>query len=231
MNKLKFLTWNIESQGVSFQAGGLSLPEKHEAVIEVIKEHEPDVVALQEVNSAFDELFLTSSEYIKICSATSHAGRMCMYAKPNIQVAIVSYDSQLPIVSVDITTANKKIRFSSAHLCPGKDGAYTRECQLNQITLDDTPHVLMGDLNVREAENDYIAEMGWTDATDRMDYTWNSLLNLYHRDGYKFRCRFDRILYHGLPAPTYSIIGNEPLDGNVNCYLSDHFGLNAVFTI
>lgn len=246
---VKFLTWNIDAFRTSSR-GKITIQDKYKLIIEVISECDPDLLVLQEVNPEFDKIFLSETSYRKVCSKGSHSGCTFIYTKRNLFIDQISFDGVIiksrekdifnihhlygdaPIATVEITLpSGKKFFFSGAHLSSGKDGAKNREWELSTIKLDERPHILIGDLNVREAENDYIFRLGWKDATNKRDYTWNSMINQYHQNGFGFTCRFDRILYHNVDSPTYTIIGNNAIGNDAHCYLSDHFGLLANFMI
>ena len=227
---LTCLSWNLSSREVSSEAPEhLTLPDNHKAIIEVILECNPDVITLQEVTLEFEKLFLSKSSYVKVTSCLSHCESTVIYIKPSIQARSLPNDSHTPIVTIEITHEAKKVLFSGAHLAPSSSGASRREEQLKTVKLDALPHILMGDLNVRSPETKYITALGWNDATAPRDFTWNSTINHYHKDGFEFVCRFDRILYHKLNRPSYQLIGNRPVDDQY--YLSDHFGLLARFVL
>ena len=64
--------------------------------------------------------------------------------------------------------------------------------------------VIAGDTNMRKTEDEQVENLRLQDAWKTMvwkkwhgykqyEYTWDSHDNLYHKNGYKFRCRFDRM--------------------------------------
>ena len=62
--------------------------------------------------------------------------------------------------------------------------------------------------------------------------TWDSNTNLYHRDGFGFSCRFDRIYSRGgLTTEAFSVAFNTPVQGTAGWYLSDHYGLVATLSL
>lgn len=231
MPTLTCLTWNISASGYSSKAKIKTHQYNHELLIQTLAKWNADVICLQEVTDQFEELFLASLEYKKICSCTTHCDDMVIYVKKDMNASVVPTSEDLPILTIELELEGKKLLISTAHLCPGKGQEDTRWRQIRAVSLNDQPHILMGDLNIREAETEAIVNLGWTEGTVKKDYTWDSRLNHYHEGGFSFICRFDRILYRNLELRERYLIGNEPLDNDPSYYPSDHFGLIGKFEV
>ena len=127
----------------------------------------------------------------------------------------------------------------SLHLDSGKASARLRSRQLRRVyralrSVDDA--VLLGDFNMRDAENSQIAapfvdvwpelhphELGFTEDTSI------NLMRLDSRNKHR-HVRFDRVLLKG---PTWAaagidLLGTEPLsDALARIFPSDHFGVRC----
>mmetsp|Transcript_3006 Transcript_3006/g.4899 ORF Transcript_3006/g.4899 Transcript_3006/m.4899 type:complete len:472 (+) Transcript_3006:22-1437(+) len=124
--------------------------------------------------------------------------------------------NQLPTVAAIILLNNHSIVVSSSHLAPFKDNAHVRLQQMEALlaaTVRITPHAIhAGDFNMRLAEDRFMeySKMecrkpktarqqrlydSWKMAgsVKRQEYTWNSIDNKFHANGFGFKCRFDRL--------------------------------------
>ena len=134
---------------------------------------------------------------------------------------------------------NRTILFGSCHLEPFKEHSSTRFAQLNAIAQIGAFYdslVLGGDFNMRKAEEPKIEkELQLVDAwkesgsDKRTRDTWNSNINHYHKNGFGFACRFDRVYLRNVAhVSSFGLVAHQPLESGrfgSNYYLSDHFGI------
>jgi endonuclease/exonuclease/phosphatase family metal-dependent hydrolase len=92
--------------------------------------------------------------------------------------------------------------------------------------------VVAGDMNMREIETHSALELGLEDAWllsgshPSAQFTWNSKVNQYLADCFGFTCRFDRVFVSpGVQVHGFSLVGDQPVEGQPGHYLSDHFGI------
>eukprot|EP00804_Cyclotella_cryptica_P003847 CCRYP_015727-RA/>CCRYP_015727-RA protein AED:0.03 eAED:0.03 QI:73/1/1/1/1/1/2/481/286 len=207
----------------------------------------PDVIALQECPyPSWGVDNFDSCGYASVGNRQSHCGFVDLLLRKELadDCKSIELDESLPSVACSFTLPNKaRIAVSSSHLAPFKDGFRTRSKQcnmlMNSLTEECVNCILLGDFNMRAAEDKNIEQMcgGWVDAwksngaKGSSQFTWNSFANQYHEDGFKFKARFDRCYLKGdtLNLRRFQLIGNRPVrkqdNGGVRDYLSDHFGL------
>ena len=151
---------------------------------------------------------------------------------------------------------------ASSHLAPFNENAFSRLLQMQAllkslINPNDTGHnfyIFAGDLNMRSAE-DYKFENdagvplldAWkvSGAVKDTCYTWDTFKNHFWPNGFRYRCRYDRIYFYNsisdfhakdavhLKVTKFGLVGDEPLleHGGIHHYLSDHFGMRATFVL
>ena len=96
--------------------------------------------------------------------------------------------------------------------------------------------ILVGDLNMRNAEDSSFEELGLTDSwkmagkEQATKNTWDSNLNKYHQNGFGFACRFDRAYIRGLTVVknSFELVGQSSVPPSASHFLSDHFGISLV---
>lgn len=172
----------------------------------------------------------------------SHCGYVDLLVRKELEMRsakpIIIHDN-LPSVAATIQLPNKAtIAVSSSHLLPSKNWAFKRklQCEILMDYLSEADDcILLGDFNMRAAEDKIMENLcggGWVDAwkstgsSTKSKNSWDSFVNLYHEEGFKFRARFDRCYVRGdtLSLRQFDLIGNKPVEKKSD-YLSDHFGL------
>lgn len=250
---LTVASWNIAEAAPSFCA-----PDKARRIREaprLIREcllsskQQPDIIALQECPypSFGSELFAEFGYVSSAGTVMSHCGYVDLLLKQQLakQSRPITLGSDLSSVATRIILPNKAIiSVSSSHLAPFKTGATERLMQclhlMESLHRESENMVLVGDFNMRAAEDDSIERLGsWRDAwketgSNRSNkFTWDSFANHFHEDGFSFKARFDRCYVRGgdiLSVNNFGLIGNKPVGksrggGSAKDYLSDHFGM------
>ena len=215
---------------------------------EILK-HNPDVIALQESPSeSWGNDTFAPAGYRSCGTARSH----CFLNPVDllIKMSIVSDGSfqsialgNLPAVAVTVTLAcGMDISIASCHLAPFGD-AEAAPIRLHQMThlihqIPTAEYVILGDMNMRQAEDKNVEALGLTEAwkvagTKENKFTWNSIENKYHGDAFGFSCRFDRVYFHGqhISVNMFDLMGNSPVGGRDAHYLSDHYGIVSNVTV
>ena len=257
----KILTFNVAEFQPHSQAPVGFNPRRE--FLKELKKHKPDVLALQELPDEAPSF----PGYDCIGTARSHCGFVGMFTRTGFMedaggvVRTVPSKELMPpemmaaeppfVLASIILNCGKYLVIGSCHLEPFKQGASIRYAQLEAVHKESAYMVLAGDMNMRKDEDGHAEDMGWEDAWKKgggkatEQFTWDSKVNLYHRDGFGFHCRFDRIYLRNIDeVKSFRLIANEPIDnggasmaknkkssfGN-HFYLSDHFGIVSTLTI
>jgi endonuclease/exonuclease/phosphatase family metal-dependent hydrolase len=237
------MSWNICNCKPSNEATW-NVEENREKILKTILDTDSDVVCLQEASGVTEVL---SSKYTLVDSCFSHAGGTEIWVKTSITASKleIKRDSKQLLGEEEgeavylefgpgVAAIIDNTAYISVHLPPSKRGADLR-LQAFQDILESLPSnvkafVIVGDTNMRIAENDAVEALGLVDAWKQMgskkinENTWDSYVNLYHKEGYAFSCRFDRMYLRGLNCTSFRLMANTKTDGS---YLSDHFGILA----
>ena len=217
------LTWNLggrQTHSLAEYGAG----EKAARCVACVLAERADVVALQE--SPLDAL----PGYVLAGSTTTHGDGPTQLFVSTAHAVVRTWSvetSAFPVALVRLADG-RRVAAASCHFAPGAGGAKARgrQAALARSALVGTEHpaVLLGDLNMREAEavdgmRDAFVDLG---APRDVRFTWDGYANPFHADGFKFRCRFDRVYTSGCVCTRLSLVGA----GSRSC-LSDHYGLLA----
>jgi hypothetical protein len=150
----------------------------------------PDVIALQECPyPSWGADNFNFSGYTSVGTRVSHCGYVDLLLKTELasDYRTIQLNESLPSVACSFTLPNKsRIAVSSSHLAPFKEGFRMRSNQcnmlMNSLTEECSNCVLLGDFNMRAAEDKPIEQMcgGWIDAWKASGskgsnkFTWNS---------------------------------------------------------
>ncbi|GLI58563.1 hypothetical protein VaNZ11_000310 [Volvox africanus] len=231
------LTYNINDGMVSESAPpDWTLDEQHNHLRDLVREHRPDLLCLQECFTFPSKLI---DDYDFHGEAPSHRGSCFIGTLKNAALRVAG-----PVLAVGpcillplcLRRAAQERRFlaTSAHLAPFYEFHPVRARQIAAIVAaapEGAPLVLAGDLNMREEENDVGTRHGLLDAwveggspvSER--WSWNTDVNRYYTEGRKYKARYDRVLYRGCRVLSFALVGNQPCSVDKPHYLSDHFGL------
>ena len=238
---LNILSWNISNAHPSFSAPD-KLQRSQDAprlIREECLRYTPDIIALQECpypSFGSDEF----TNYVSVGTRQSHCGFVDLLIRNELQnVQPITLPKHLPSVATTIALPNEtKITVSSSHLAPFKEGADQRLMQcmtLLDCMYTESPNcILLGDMNMRVAEDVNIENAGlidaWKSAGANSDskFSWNTFTNKYHEGCYQYRARYDRCYIRGdvFSVREFGLIGNHPVENRSGDYLSDHFGLS-----
>lgn len=247
---LTIVSWNIAEAAPSFAAPSLSRRAQdaprliRECILGSARGSGPDIIALQESPSpSFGTTIFEEQGYVSAGGTTlSHCGYVDLLLKKKLaeQSKPISLDENLASVACRIVLPNKTtISVSSSHLAPFKHGAGTRlrQCQFLKESLrqESDNMILLGDYNMRQSEDTAIENILGIDAwkaagsNHRSKFTWDSIVNEYHEDGFSFRARFDRCYVGGgnIHVNRFGLIGNKAVvgGGSKKDFLSDHYGM------
>jgi len=240
--ELSVLSWNIANCKPSNASINWSTQKNADEIRKQILKLSPDVVFLQEAPQYFCQNF---SDYLhrnpvgELLCAKSHCPFVFVLLHKRLKPKISSSISEegFLLVNVTLTIADQETEFclSSFHLAPYKENAKTRIAQLETLrhhaSESEAIHLFGGDSNMRKDEwakttlsgcyRDSWEECG---SNHKTRWTWNSKINHYHKDGFKFMSRYDRMFTLGsqkqkLVATEFRVLGRHQ-----TWYLSDHFG-------
>lgn len=256
---LTVLSWNIAECKPSNDAPSRDKFDTEAAIVRELVKHEAHVLCLQECPAAdWKPIELLEKCYKLVGSERSHCGytQLWIRQQPKKDAFLfqrVPLPSSAPSVAAIILIGeNQPIIVSSSHLAPFKENAPARLQQIEALTKTVsclTSHAIhSGDFNMRKAEDKKMEHGGngrgkeqqqlydaWKIAgsSKKEEYTWNSITNTYHANGFGFKCRFDRIYFSSTlfgDAIDFRVVANRPCgtSGNQQAksfYPSDHFGL------
>lgn len=245
MPDFSILTWNI-AQGHPSHAAPIEWKEadshenRHE-IANIIRSHNPDILALQEVPDAkWLPMIVSFDTYIPLGCVPSHCGFSTLLIRPQLAKYIKSVFQVGPSIIAFWKENQITLSISSSHLYPGKQGFQER---LEQYTAlwscakqnKATHMVFAGDMNMRGHEDKNIESIQqpplidiWkTVGTPKNKWTWNTRVNHYHKNRIACTARFDRVYCTpNIEQKSLKLVGAQPLS-NPNHFVSDHFGLCA----
>ncbi|KAL4859396.1 Tyrosyl-DNA phosphodiesterase 2 [Chlorella vulgaris] len=247
---MRALTFNISAGNCSAYATNLSLQDKYQRVVQLIKQHDPHLISLQELDEMASQTIGggLAADYTHLGSAESHCGSTHIWALHSLQaspmpsagcVAMAKIPLPLPEGMSGTAGSAGYFVFAGCHLEPFSDGAPMRLKQL-EVALRSMPPrcrlVLAGDLNMRNAEEPSVEGLGLSDASkwagSKALFTWNSSINKYHGPEQRsYTARYDRVYLRGWSCQQLQLIANEPVTPGHLDYLSDHFGLLATLQL
>jgi endonuclease/exonuclease/phosphatase family metal-dependent hydrolase len=222
--------------------------ERYVAIVELMSKHQPDIVAFQEVTPDALDILLAHPWVREQCfcaAVTDHGvGNYGMLLLSRLQLRCVGY-TRLPsrmsrgFLQAEVIVGGTRTVVCSIHLDSGKAAARLRSRQLRRVfralrSVGDA--VLLGDFNMRDAENSQIVEPFvdvWPELhPHESGFTEDTSINLMRLDSRnKHRhVRFDRVLLKG---PTWAaagidLLGTEPLSSALaRIFPSDHFGVRC----
>lgn len=222
--------------------------QRYRAIADLLCARRPDVVVLQEVTPAAEELFLEQKwirdEYLSVSAVGDHAGNYGMLTLSRVPIVRATH-SQLPtrqsrgFLEAELAIDGAQQIVCCVHLDSGKSSARLRGWQLRRIfrALRSAENALvLGDFNLRDTENDQIAapfcDVWPALRPDEAGYTENTSINLMRFDARnkKRHVRFDRVLIKGTRwrATSIELLGTEPISPDLpRVFPSDHFGVEC----
>jgi tyrosyl-DNA phosphodiesterase 2 len=220
--------------------------QRYLTIADLLGERRPDVIALQEVTPAALKTFLDQpwvrDEYLSASAVGSDAGNYGMLMLSRVPIARVTY-SRLPtrqsrgFLEVELAVNDARPIVCCLHLDSGKSSARLRGWQLRRVfrtlrTAEDA--VLLGDFNMRDAENDRIVapfcDVWPALRPHEAGFTEDTSINLMRLDARKKKrqVRFDRVLIKGTRwrAASIELLGTQPISPDLpRVFPSDHFGV------
>ncbi|MCZ8381514.1 endonuclease/exonuclease/phosphatase family protein [Mycobacterium sp. CPCC 205372] len=219
---------------------------RYRAMAALLCDAMPDVMVFQEVTPAALEVFLTQSwvreHYLASSITGADVGNYGMLLLTRVPVDGVTY-TRLPTrldrgyLRADLTVNGAALAVCCVHLDSGKRSARLRARQLRTLFravrgVDEA--VLLGDFNMRDAENARITAP-FTDVWPALrpgedGFTEDTSINLMRYDSKnKHRhVRFDRVLVKGRRwhAVGIDLLGTRPVSEALpRVFPSDHFGV------
>ena len=216
------------------------------AIADVLARKMPDVMVFQEVTPAALAVFLAEPwirvRYRRAEVTGGNLGNYGMLMLSRLPIANVTY-TPLPtnlargFLTAELDTGGQPLTVVALHLESGKAAARLRSRQLGQIfrSLRRTENaVVLGDFNMRDAENGRIGEP-YRDVwpmlrPDDDGFTEDTTINLMRLDSKNKQrhVRFDRVLLKGggWAATDVELLGTEPISSALpRVFPSDHFGV------
>lgn len=251
---LRCLTWNISGLDISSRSvfssqtahprlpGGSTaasdadskiqltpMEKKYRDIVSVITAENIDLLFIQEGTDEFAATLESLTAFQLIGSKPSHMGLVQTFIRDPVRAesAVLVEDAPGPVVVVQLP----EITLVNCHLAPLKTGGEARVGQvksvLHRVHAPPQPILVAGDLNLRNPEAPRISKLGLVElkpSNSEKSFSWDSEENLYHSDGFGFRCNFDRVFYKNLQARNYAIVKGA-VDASVSHYLSDHYAI------
>ncbi|MGZ5391348.1 MAG: endonuclease/exonuclease/phosphatase family protein [Mycobacterium sp.] len=222
--------------------------QRYLAVADLLCERRPDVIVLQEVTPAALEIFLDQPwvrhEYLSASAVGGDAGNYGMLMLSRVPITRANY-SRLPtrqtrgFLEAGLAVNDARQIVCCLHLDSGKSSARLRGWQLRRIfraqkSTEDA--VLLGDFNMRDAENNRIAppycDVWPTLRPHEPGFTEDTSINHMRLDARnkKRQVRFDRVLLKGTRwrAASIELLGTQPISPELpRVFPSDHFGIEC----
>ena len=220
--------------------------ERYRAIADVLSRKMPDVMVFQEITPSALAVFL-SQPWIRVryrCAEVTGGGvgNYGMLMLSRLPIDNVTY-SRLPtnlargFMTAELGTGGMPLTVVAVHLESGKAAAGLRARQLARVTstlrrVENA--VVLGDFNMRDAENDRIGEPYrdlWPALRPHDDgFTEDTSINLMRLDSKNKQrhVRFDRVLVKGggWTADDIELLGTEPISTTLpRVFPSDHFGV------
>lgn len=245
MPEFSLLTWNISQAHPSHAAPKewkeIDSSENRHAIANIIRSHNPDILALQEIPAPdWLPMIVSFDTYIPLGCVPTHCGFTTLLIRPQLAKNIQHVFQVGPSIVAFWKEKDINISVSSSHLYPGKKGASERKAQYTALwqcanQQKATHMVFAGDMNMRMDENTTMESISnpplmdvWKEIGNRRNqWTWNTKVNHYHKNRTAFTARFDRIYCtSNIEKKSLKMVGSKPLS-NHNHFASDHFGLCA----
>ncbi len=226
----------------------LDAERRNLAVAELLSRRAPDIMVFQEVTPAALEVFLAQPwirhDYTRAAVVGGDVGDYGMLMLSRLPVTGVTY-TRLPtrqsrgFLQAELALNGTRDVVCCIHLDSGKSSSRLRSWQLGRVfrTLKPVENaVVLGDFNMRDAENARIAAPYcdvWPDLRPHEDgFTEDTTINLMRYDmKTKHRhVRFDRVLLKGNDwgAASVELLGTEPISAEEpRLFPSDHFGVEC----
>lgn len=222
--------------------------QRYRTIADELSRHAPDIMVFQEVTETARRVLLEQrwirERYLSAAVTGGYVGNYGMLLLTRLPVGEVTY-SGLPTersrgyLKARYRIGGHPLTVVGIHLESGKAADQLRDQQLGEIvgSVRDTDALLLGDFNLRDAENGIIpAEYRdvWPILRpDEPGYTEDTTINhmRYDMDDNKHRhVRFDRVLLKSRRwAPeSIELLGREAIAPDLpRVFPSDHFGVRA----
>ena len=218
--------------------------ERYRAISELLSRELPDVMVFQEVTRAALEVFLAQpwirEHYCRAAVAgDGHYGMLLLSRLPIRRSTYTRLPTRLDrgYLTADVIVNGRNLRIVSVHLESGKAARQLRARQLSRLFRvfgTDADVILLGDFNLRDAENDALdpryQDVWPTLRPDEPGYTEDTSINhmRYDMKDKHRHVRFDRVLVkaQAWKADDIRLLGREPIAPSLpRIFPSDHFGL------
>ena len=236
------LTWNVDAAGKSRSApASFTVVDKAAAVQLEVLRWRPEVVSLQECAEGGAMEALSREKYEFVGAAAAHRGFVHLYVKRGVRWGRGQAVQGAPGVVAEVEIGGQLVCVAAVHLEPGAEGAARRREQAQRVlaAMWGQAVVVLGDLNVREAEVEALSAL-WEDGLEDVRYTgssWDMRENGYYEE-YKGQGRcapamsFDRILLGGCVCAAGYLVGQARCFAEEAVFaLSDHYGVMALVDV
>ncbi|CAJ0958038.1 unnamed protein product, partial [Mesorhabditis belari] len=243
MSVLSLVSWNIDGLGDD-------LAPRMDAVYNVLKNIEPNVIFLQEVVRSV----IGSLERLRESYEIFYSDRSCRYftailvkkpfnfLKHNVH-AFENSKMARTLQTIEGELGSMKVFLLTTHLESLGENKKERKAQLDYCLqkmkeiAENNPDAVVffgGDLNIREKEMPELpagVKDAFLEAGSPKDerFTWDTQKN-HNKFAGQAQIRFDRILWTGpLQIVSFKLEGRERLQ-TVDCFPSDHWAINCTFS-
>ena len=225
--------------------------QRYLAIAELLSRRTPDIMVFQEVTQAALSVFLEQQwirdGYRRAVVVGGDVGNYGMLMLSRLPLSRVEY-TRLPsrqsrgFLQAELTVNGARTIVCCIHLDSGKSSSRLRSWQLRRVfgalkAVEDA--VLLGDFNMRDAENARIAAPYcdvWPALRPHDDgFTEDTSINLMRFDmkNKHRQVRFDRVLLKGphWTAADIELLGKKPISAELpRVFPSDHFGVECRLT-
>ncbi len=225
--------------------------QRYLAIADLLSRRAPDIMVFQEVTPAALSVFLAQpwirANYLRAAIVGGKVGDYGMLILSRLPISRVTY-TRLPtrqsrgFLQAELSINGSRQVVCCIHLDSGKSSSRLRSWQLRRIfgalrSAEDA--VLLGDFNMRDAENSRIAAPYrdvWPALRPHDDgFTEDTTINLmrYDMKNKHRHVRFDRVLVKGSrwAAAEIELLGTEPISSDLpRIFPSDHFGVMCRIT-
>lgn len=212
----------------SAQAPKLWSMENSEAVIRAqVLESDPDLVLFQELPGMVP--YIETHDMLR-SNPRTHQGYLASLVRHSLATPAPPV---ITLTKTAVLATFGELTVANVHLGSGR-GAWER--RLDQLTavVDASPTehlVVIGDTNVRVAEEERIAELGLRGDVPPT-HTWNSHANRFHLRGARFTASFTRCFATaGVTVDEYAVHRAPITHDERRFWVSDHFALSGRVSI
>lgn len=214
-----FLSWNLAMMETSdFAPSGWRMDETEAEVRKAVLRLNPDFVLLQELPGIVP--FVETHDMVP-ANAKGQTGDIAVLARRELVVGL-----KCEAVEAGVLVHTDEFTLANVHLASGKGGSEKRlECLRAIRDAVKGPLAVIGDTNMRVAEEEDVAKLGLSGERPPQP-TWNSKICRYRTGAREFTAYFTRALADESLILESAAVLSEPFEARgARFHISDHFAL------